>query len=135
MARALTIVVALHAILSIIIMVSSHKGNKGNKGKSYSKLNAATIVQRISGALMIVFAVLHITGTFGGMKPPKLVHAVLPPLFFNLVLMHVAVSAAKAFITLGIGNAKTFKAVNIAVKLLCGITLSADVAGFYLYLA
>ena len=46
-----------------------------------------------------------------------------------------AVSAAKAFITLGIGNTKTFKAVNIAVKLLCGITLIADVAGFYLYLA
>jgi hypothetical protein len=37
-------------------------------------------------------------------------------------------------ITLGIGNAKTVKAVDIIVKVLCAVTLVADVVGFYLYL-
>ena len=76
---------------------------------------------------------LHVLGVVGITNPPQLVHAILPPLFFAFSLMHVAVSVSKAFITLGIGNAKAIKAIDIAVKMLCAVTLVADIVGFYLY--
>ena len=132
MAWVLTAVVVLHAVLSMIIMVTLHKGNKGHKGKQYPKLNVPTIVQRISGILLILFSWLHIAGTIGIMQPPQVVHAIVPPLFFLLVMAHVAVSTSKALITLGIGNAKVVKIVDIIVKVICAATLIADVASFYL---
>ena len=47
--------------------------------------------------------------------------------------MHTAISTSKAFITLGIGSAMFVKTVDIAVKVICGVTLVADIVGFYLY--
>ena len=66
------------------------------------------------------------------MQPPQIVHVIVPPLFFTLSLAHVAVSASKALITLGIGNAKFVRVADIAIKLLCCATLIADLIGFYL---
>ena len=133
MAWVLTAVVVLHAVLSMIIMVTSHKGNKGHKGKQYPKLNVPTIVQRISGILLILFSWLHIAGTIGIMTPPLIVHAIVPPLFFALVMAHVAISTSKALITLGIGNAKFIKSADIIMKMACVATWIADVIGFYLH--
>jgi hypothetical protein len=48
-------------------------------------------------------------------------------------MAHIAVSVSKAFITLGIGNAKFIKGVDISTKAICAITLVADIVGFYLY--
>ena len=123
----------IHAMISIDLAISAHADEQTHKGKSYPQMNVQTIVQRISGVLMIVFAALHIAGAAGYMKPPKLVHSIVPPLFFTLVLSHIAVSASKALITLGIGNAKVFKVADIAVKVICGATLIAAITGFYLY--
>ena len=123
----------LHALIGIELAISAHSDEQAHKGKSYPKMNVQTIVQRISGVLMIVFAALHIAGAAGYMKPPKLVHSIVPPLFFTLVLSHIAVSASKALITLGIGNAKVFKVADIAIKAICGATLIAAITGFYLY--
>ena len=129
----LLLVFVIHAVLSIILMATSHKGAPKNKGNIYPKLNAPTLVQRISGVLLIIFTWLHIAGAIGIMQPPKAVHAIVPPLFFTLVMAHVAISVSKAFITLGIGNAKFVKRADIAIKLVCAVVLVADIVGFYLF--
>ena len=131
--HALTMFFLIHAIISIILMASTHKGGKGHKGSVYPKLNAATIVQRISGVLMIIFTWLHIAGSLGITQPPRVVHAIVPPLFFVLVMVHIAISASKAFITLGIGSARFVKCADATIKAVCAATLIADVIGFYLF--
>ena len=123
----------LHAVLSIVLAVLGHKGADKCKCNGYAKLNVSTYVQRVSGVLLIVFTALHVLGASGIMRPPLPVHVVVPPLFFALSLAHAAVSVSKALITLGIGTAKTVKVVDIVTKLVCGVTLLADVSGFYLY--
>ena len=125
----------LHALISIDLAISGHTDGGSHKHKSYPKMNIPTMVQRVSGVLLILFAILHVAGTAGPLKPPPVVHAILPPLFFAVALAHTAVSAGKAFITLGIGNAKAVKVIDIVVKVVCTVTLAADVTGFYLYLA
>ncbi|MBR6522016.1 MAG: hypothetical protein IKT47_05045 [Oscillospiraceae bacterium] len=129
----LTGATVVHALVSIGLMISGHKGTKNHKSKKYPKMNAQTIIQRISGALMVLFTWLHIAGASGIMTPPQAVHAIVPPLFFILVMVHIAVSTGKAFITLGIGSAKLVKRADIAVKALCAVVLVADVIGFYLH--
>ena len=124
----------LHALLCIVHGVKDHKEKKQQEGNAYAKPNVETVMQRVTGVLLIVFTILHVLGTVGILQPPKFVHAVLPPLFFALALLHVAVSGSKALITLGIGNAKLIKVVDVFVKILCVVTLVADVIGFYMYL-
>ena len=131
--RILFVLMMVHAIISIVLGVRGHKGACKGKYNGYFKMNVPTYIQRISGVLMIVFSVLHILGAVGVMQPPQLVHAIVPPLFFALTLAHVSISVSKAFITLGIGNAKVIKVTNVLVRLICGATLIADVIGFYLY--
>ena len=134
MPRILFVLMMVHAIISILLAVVAHKkGAEKHKGNSYSKLNVQTNIQRVSGILLIVFTVLHVLGAVGIMTPPQVVHAILPPLFFALCLAHVSVSASKALITLGVGNAKIVRSIDVAVKTLCAVTLIADVVGFYLY--
>ena len=125
---------AIHAFISIDLAISAHVGIEKRKCKSYPKLNVSTNVQRASGILMILFTALHIAGTTGVLTPPQAVHAILPPVFFAVSLAHVAVSTSNALITLGIGNVKFVKIVDALVKILCIVTLVADVIGFYLYL-
>ena len=121
-----------HALISIDLALSAHAEPQTRKGKSYPKLNVSTILQRASGMLMVPTAALHIAGATGAMVPPTAVHMIVPPLFFAIVLSHIAVSAGKAFITLGIGNAKWIKVVNIVMKVICGATLVAGVIAIYL---
>ena len=123
----------VHAIACIVLAILGHKGTEKGKYNSYPGMNRPTIIQRASGVPLILFTALHIAGTVGILEPPKLVHAILPPVFFTVALMHTAVSTSKAFITLGIGSAKFIKIADIAMKALCGVTLIAAVAGFYRY--
>ena len=125
--------VAAHAFLSIYFAVSSHMEGETRKVKSYPKMNRATIFQRISGILLIIFIALHVAGASGAMQPPHIVHTILPPIFFLIALAHTAISTDKALITLGIGNAKVIKAVSVVIKIICAATLVAAIAGFYLY--
>ena len=131
--RLLVVLMMVHAIISIIFAILGHKGVEKRKYNGYPKMNKATYFQRASGILMIVFTVLHVLGATGVMQPPQLVHVIVPPLFFTLSLAHVSVSASKALITLGIGNTKIVKVVDIVTRLICGATLIVDVIGFYLY--
>lgn len=129
----LTGFVLVHVFICIDMVVSIHMSGEHQKGKTYPKLNRTMIVQRLSGVLMVLFTGLHIAGAIGAMHPPKIVHGIVPPLFFAVVMAHVAVSTSKAFITLGIGDAKFIKRVDILTKVICVITLIADVVGFFLY--
>ena len=125
--------VALHAFIGIYLAVSSHMEGETRKVKSYPKMNRVTIFQRVSGLLLIIFAVLHIAGSSGAMNPPHIVHTIVPPLFFAIALAHAAFSTDKAFITLGIGNARFIKVLSVIIKVICALTLIASIAGFYLY--
>ena len=127
----LVFVMVLHAIISIILGILGHKNTEKRKCKTYPKQNVQTIVQRISGILILVLLVLHIAGA-SNYYQPKILHAILHPLFFIIVLAHVAVSTSKAFITLGIGNAKSIKIIDIVIKIICTLTIIACIVGFYL---
>ena len=122
-----------HAVISIDLAISAHSETEKRKCKSYPKLNVSTIVQRISGIVLILFTALHVAGAAGFMTPPPMIHATVPAVFFTIALAHAAVSTSKAFITLGIGNAGLVKAVDIAAKVICAATLIAALSGFYLY--
>ena len=122
-----------HAFVSIDLAISAHEGAEKRKCKSYPKLNAVTIFQRFSGIALILFTALHVAGAAGFMTPPPIVHAIVPTVFFTVALAHTAVSTSKAFITLGIGNAKFIKVLDIVVKVICVATLVASLIGFYLY--
>lgn len=127
-------VMVIHIYISIELAISAHMGIEKRKCKSYPRMNVSTIIQRVSGVLLIVLTALHVGGTTGYLQPPKVVHAILPPLFFSVALLHAALSTSKALITLGIGNAKTIRIADTIVKIICGATLIADLIGFYLCL-
>ena len=130
--RLLFVLMMVHAIICIVLAVLGHKGAEKGRYNGYPSMNASAYFQRASGILLIVFTVLHIAGATGLMQPPQIVHVIVPPLFFALSLAHAAVSASKALISLGIGNAKIVKIVNVVMSLICAATLIADVIGFYL---
>ena len=130
--KVLILAAVAHTLVSIILMISANIGRK-SKEKAYPKLNASTMFQRISGVLMILFTWLHIAGAKDIITPPQIVHAIVPTLFFILVMGHIIVSCSKAFITLGIGNSKLVKCVNIGIRAICIVTVIADIIGFYLH--
>lgn len=125
--------IAAHAFVSVYLAVSAHMDGEKRKYKNYPKMNRSTIFQRISGILLLVFTALHVAGASGAMQPPHIIHTIVPPIFFTISLAHAAFSTDKAFITLGIGNARFVKAVSIVIKVICTATLIAGITGFYLY--
>ena len=129
----LAAVTAAHAGLSILFAFLGHKGAEKRKCKEYPKMNIPTNLQRATGMMMILLFGLHIAGAANHFQP-KMLHAVLHPVFFGLSLAHIAVSTSKAMITLGIGNAKTVKIVDIIMRVLCVVIFAAAVIGFYLCL-
>lgn len=129
----LAILMGIHAVISILILLFSQKGKEKRKYNKYAKMNLPTLVQRVSGILMLLLLVLHIVGSSNHFQP-KLLHAILHPIFFTSALAHTSVSASKALITLGIGNTKVVRVVDVIMKVICGVLLVAGVAGFYICL-
>ena len=123
----------LHMFISVEVLIARLIGEEPHKGKMYPKANRVAIVQRASGVLLFVTTIPHVLGTLGLVTPPPAVHAILPPLFFIVAMVHTAVSFSRALITLGIGTAKVIKAADIAAKVICAATLAADIVGFYLF--
>lgn len=123
-----TILLLDHAIFSSVWMLS-----KGSVEQS------APIAPWILAGFLGIHAFISICFVFSDReegetrKVKSYVHTVLSPIFFSVALAHTAISTEKAFITLGIGNAKVIKAISIVVKLICTATLIAAIAGFYLY--
>lgn len=122
-----------HVFICVDFIVTGIMESAEHKCKKYPQMNKSTLVQRISGALLIVFAPLHAAGAAGYIQPPKVVHAIIPPLFFAIALIHASVSVGKALITLGIGSAKFVEVADIAAKVICAATFIAAVTGFYMY--
>ena len=126
-------VTVVHAVLSILLMVLGYNGAEKCSCRTYPKLNIPTYVQRITGILMALLFGLHLAGAANHFQP-KMLHAVLHPLFFALCLAHIAVSVSKSLITLGIGNARVVRVVDIIMRLLCIAIFAASVIGFYMCL-
>lgn len=133
MPRLLSMVVAIHAGISIFLLIRGSKWAEKRKYKAYLQMNIPTYVQRITGILILLLVGLHIAGAKNHFQP-KMLHAILHPLFFATALTHISVSVSMAMITLGIGNAQTVKIVDIILKVLCAATFAAAVIGFYLCL-
>lgn len=129
----LTVLAALHTVLSIVMMARQHRDKEKQEYNTYAKLNAATVVQRVSAIAMIVLLAAHIGGAANHFHA-KIFHTVIHPLFFAAVLAHVSVSVSKAFVTLGVGNAKVIKALDILMAVICVATFLAGVIGFYMCL-
>ena len=81
----LTAVMAIHAVLSIIPAFLAKKDKPEYKVKEYPKMNIPTMVQRISGILMIPFTAIHILGAARITNTPDILQAILPPIFFLFV--------------------------------------------------
>lgn len=129
----LVALVVLHAVLSSAMGIMAHKGVEKQKHNVYSKLNMRTMIQRMSGIVILILLIAHVIGAATHFHP-QWIHAVLQPLFFVTALAHLAVSGSKAFITLGVGNAKFIKILDTVFPVLCGIIFLAGIAGFYLCL-
>ena len=133
MPRILALLMITHAVICIIQAFQGHKGAEKRKCNAYPKMNIPTNIQRATGILMILLLGFHIAGAANHFQP-KMLHAVVHPLFFAAALAHTSVSTSKALITLGIGNAKVIKVVDIVMKVICGLTFAAGVVGFYICL-
>ena len=123
--------VVLHTILSILTAILGSGGKSKAKETMYAKENIKTLVQRMFGILMVLLLAPHIIG-FGNRLAPKALHSIIHPIFFLAVYGHTAISCSKAFITLGIGNAKTIKVIDIVATVLCGLIFVASIVGLYL---
>ena len=123
---------AAHAMLSMALGMSAHNIPAPEGAKSYPAKNVTTIIQRVTGMLLIVGTVFHVLGATGVMTPPAVVHAIVPTVFFIVCMAHTAISTSKAFITLGVGNAKTVKVIDIIVKVICAAALVANIVGFFM---
>lgn len=126
---------AVHAMLSMALAMNAHNVPAPADAKSYPAKNVTTIIQRVTGMLLIVGTVFHVLGATGVMTPPAVVHAIVPTVFFIVCMAHTAISTSKAFITLGVGNAKVVKGIDIAVKVICAAVLVANIVGFFMNFA
>jgi hypothetical protein len=73
---------------------------------------------------------LHAIGMNNHLSP-KILHAIVHPLFFLVVYGHVAISTSKAFITLGVGNAKFIKVVDIIMYIIFIVLFLSSLNGLY----
>ena len=119
--------VAMHVIVTIIMIRSGHDRGKGLR---YPGLNIRTIIQRASGVLMILILHLHIknfdilSGTAG--TPWFTVMQAVQVLFYGTVMLHIAASAGNALITLGvITSEKARRRSDIAVWIACAVLFIA----------
>ena len=127
----LMVFVIVHTILSIVNAILGSGGKSEIKGTMYAKANIKTLVQRMFGVIMVLLLAPHILG-MGNRLAPKVLHSIIHPIFFLAVYGHTAISTSKAFITLGIGNAKTIKTIDIVMSILCILIFIASIVGLYL---
>ena len=98
--------VCLHGICGMLVVFLM---GDGTKLTTYPKQNIRTIVQRVSAALIFPLLILHLN-TFTILKTsseeaswPKFILVIIcQVLFYGIIIIHTAVSATKALITLGL---------------------------------
>ena len=132
-ARALSLTCIVHIIVSLtvlfIIRDRADKSKYGSqKAKTYPALNMRIMIQRVTGLALLVMIHFHIATfqsfiydfkplTFGGKAFAFFIEA----LFFGIVLLHLAVSFSRAFISLGlIRSEETEKRLDRGAFFTCG---------------
>ena len=119
----------LHALCSAGLLFFAH--DRGN-GMRYPKLNARTLIQRVSAAAMVLMIVPHInnfkilSSLAGSNRVLFYVVLFSQLLFYAAVLIHVAVSVSRAFISLGlVSTGKAVRAIDVTVWILCAVLFAA----------
>lgn len=121
--------VMVHGVLSMLIFTLCHDGNDTR----YARLNLDTLLQRLSGTLMLFPLFISHLRIYGGGQSDSLLYALSEFLFFLLVGVHLAVSLPKALITLGVLPGERSMAVARVLAALLG--LAVCVAGVMITLA
>lgn len=123
-AYAAVVLMILHALMSICVFFFLHDGSS----ISYSRLNASTLIQRVTAVLMIIFIHFHTTAyahmaTGESLSAGKTFFVLITEYIYILsVFLHTAVSFSKALITLGlISSTKTARRVDKAAYIICGV--------------
>lgn len=131
LARATAALAAAHGFLSILIMFTAHDGGNFR----YKKLNRATLIQRISAVMILVFLHSHIKAyahmaTHAQLTTGQSIFFMVTELlFFAAVMSHTAVSVSKAAITLGLVDSPSkIKMIDKAAYILCA-AIMAFIAG------
>ena len=120
--------VMVHVVLSVYSVMKLHDGSRL---RTYAKLNARTIVQRLSAAGILLLLPLHIkTGDWVASKTGGLAFfaflMIAGVLFHAMLFLHIASSFSRALITLGLlESRKTQRILDVLAAVLC--------AGAFLY--
>lgn len=113
---ALAASLALHAILSIVIVFGMHDSKK----IAYKKRNLRTVLQRISGCMIIVLLPIHIF-SFGLLQSSVggigfVLTELAQILFYGALFCHFSTSFSNALVTLGwLSNRKKKRVIDIIV--------------------
>ena len=116
----LAVLIVLHAILSGVCVFALHD----SKSVTYAKLNARTLIQRISAVTALLLTPLHIF-SFGLLQNSAgsfFYHMleICGVLFFGSIFCHVCVSFSNAFITLGLlQDMKKKKMIDMIMYIIC----------------
>lgn len=112
LARICGVIAILHILISCYMLFISHEGKRMNL---YPRENASTLLQRISGILMIIFLAFHVgvlnalAGHEGRDAGFFILRTAIAILFYGTVFLHISVSFSRALITLGVITSRTTK--------------------------
>lgn len=123
LAYATAIVVAIHVLLSLLLVFFFHDGVNFSK---YKKQNRQTIMQRASGLVIVALLHLH-TKAFGFIASGMALSAadkcfllVTEFLFFGAIFAHLGVSFSRSLISMGIIRSDTAqKRVDCLLGIFC----------------
>ena len=105
LARISSVFIIAHVVISIIILFTQADGFKRDR---YPGLNKRTNIQRISGIVILLMLSMHfkayriVTKLSAAGSPAVRPIMLAQSVFFAAVILHIAVSVSKAFISLGI---------------------------------
>ncbi len=123
------VLTCLHAICGMLTVFLLPEGTRLDL---YPKQNIRTIIQRVSAALIFPLLILHIN-TFallsssaeGGNWFMFWLLMLSQPLFYAVVLSHIAVSVTRGMITLGwLTSQERMKAIDRIVYILCALAFA-----------
>lgn len=116
----------LHAVLSLICVFALHDSKK----IAYKKLNIKTLIQRISGAMIILLLPIHILSfpllesTAGGAG--YIIVEALQIIYYGSLSCHVAMSFTNALVTLGLlSDIKKKRITDVVVLAICALLFIA----------
>ena len=126
------VLTCLHAVFGMSVMFLQSDGTRLSE---YPRQNRATVLQRISAALIFPLLILHLN-TYTLLRASAeggqwLLFALLmlsQPLFYGVALAHVAVSATRAMVTLGwLGDRERQKRIDRIVCVLLAAVFAVSV--------